>query len=100
MSRTSFIGAMVSELTWRKVIAMQGFSVVFVAYRFFPVMPPPGAAVVSEVMGFNVLIATLFANEAVNRGIRPLIVYPASLLCAAILSGTAQWYLRAPLHLL
>jgi hypothetical protein len=47
-----------------------------------------------------VLIATLFANEAVNRGVRPLIVYPASLLCAAILAGIVQWYLRAPLHLL
>ena len=100
MSRTSFTAAMISELTWRKMIAMQGFVMLFAAYRFFPVMPPPGAAVVGEVMGINVLIATLFANEAVNRGTRPLIVYPASLLSAAILTGIAQWYLRAPLHLL
>jgi hypothetical protein len=99
MPRTSFIAAMVSELTWRKVIAMQGFLVVFTAYRFFPYVPPPGAAVVSEVMGFNLLIATLFANEAVNRGTRPLIVYPVSLLCAAILTGFLQWHLRAPFHL-
>jgi hypothetical protein len=99
MSRTSFLGAMVSELTWRKLIAMQGFLVVQAAYRFFPVMPPPGGIVVGEVMGINVLIAILFANEAVNRGTHPLIVYPASLLCAAILTGIMQWYLRAPLHL-
>jgi hypothetical protein len=99
MFRTSFIRAVVSELTWGKVIAMHGLLLVWLVYRFFPDVPPLAALVVNELMAINLLLAILVARETVNRGIHPMISFPAALVCAAILSGVLQWYVRRLFHL-
>ena len=79
MWRTFFIRAALAELTWGKVIAMHGLLLLWTEYRFIPNWPPPAAWLVNEVVAVNLLFAILFAREAVKRGLRPMIAFPASL---------------------
>jgi hypothetical protein len=103
-SRSSFLPAVLRELTWGKVIAAQAIAVVWHLYRYvetryFPEMPLPASyqlsgLVIQEFTAFSLLLGTLCAREAVRRGARDWAAYPTALLIAAAFTGIAQWYVR------
>ena len=86
------------------MLASQVFAASLLAFRYatarlyYPQAIPAtfviSGVIITEITGVSVLLAILCAQEAIRRGVRPLLAYCVNLLLASVCSGVLQWYVR------
>ena len=102
-----FVRAVAATVTWRKVAYVQLLGLTWALVRIFevPASQAPahwvaGSIILSSLGALFITLATLAADEAVNRGVAARRAYPIGLLLAVLVSSILQWYLRDWLDIL
>lgn len=97
----SLLGAVWAQITWRKLLAIEGIAGVVGILRWFelqqyhlPAFLLAGSAFNLMIGALLLLIAALCADELVNRGARPRVAYSLALLTASAVTAVAEWYAR------
>jgi hypothetical protein len=102
-----FVRAAAASVTWRKLAYVQLLGLMWALVRTFEApasQAPPhhlaGLIIISSLGALFITLATLGADEAVNRGVAARLAYPIGLLLAVLLSSILQWYMRDWLDIL
>lgn len=102
-----FVRAVAATVTWRKLAYVQLLALMWAVVRTFEApasRAPPhhmaGLLIISSLGALFIMLATLAADEAVNRGVAARRAYPIGLLLAVLLSSILQWHLREWLDIL
>ncbi len=94
-----FVRDVIREFTWQKLLLVQVLAVlvqlIVVTVFSNPLAMVEPRLIISEIVAWSILLAALIGDQAVARGMTPLLAYALSLVSMAVIGSLAQFELRS-----